>query len=200
MSSTPDSPDSPDSPDAAESDGTASVEETTPPDGDAGRPEPTPPTPDPEALDPRPADPDAIGPEPADEPEPMLRPEPAAYAPPPGYAPPSEYRSPAYPPPAGTATADQRKRPAVWVGILSGLGMQVAALVLGLVLLAMAAQVASGGPVVLFLLLPFIVLLVGPALLMISWRWRRFAVGVLIVSAAVWITLIGPCLGLMAGI
>jgi len=58
-------------------------------------------------------------------------------------------------------------------------------------------NMGSGG--IFIMLLPFIVLLVGPALLMISWKWRRFATGMLIISAAVWLIIIGPCLGLAMG-
>ena len=45
---------------------------------------------------------------------------------------------------------------------------------------------------------PFILVTVGAALLMISKRWRRFATGVLIVSAAAWIVVIGPCIALLS--
>lgn len=100
--------------------------------------------------------------------------------------------------PDGTEPAREGKRPAVWVGILSGIGLQIVGVVLMFLLLAVSSSFTGAGDgVVFFLLLPFIVLLVGSALLMISWYWRRFALGVLIVSTAVWITLIGPCLGLV---
>jgi hypothetical protein len=87
----------------------------------------------------------------------------------------------------------------VWAGLLSGVGLQIAGLVVMLMLLSVAYAVPGNGAVVI-MLLPFIVLLVGPALLMISWKWRRFATGVLIISAAVWLIIIGPCLGLAMGV
>nr|BFF10112.1 hypothetical protein GCM10025699_14150 [Microbacterium flavescens] len=50
------------------------------------------------------------------------------------------------------------------------------------------------------LLWPFILVPVLAGLLMFSQRWRRFATGVLIVSAATWLIVIGPCLGLLGGL
>ena len=96
-----------------------------------------------------------------------------------------------------SSTPDQpEKRPPLWAGILTGLLLQLLGVVVmvGLLTVSMSNQTQMGG--ILILLSPFIVLLVGPALLMISWRWRRFATGVLIISAAVWLIIIGPCLGL----
>ena len=45
---------------------------------------------------------------------------------------------------------------------------------------------------------PFILVTIGAALLMLSKRWRRFATGVLIVAAAPWIVVIGPCIALLS--
>jgi hypothetical protein len=80
--------------------------------------------------------------------------------------------------------------------VLTGLGAQVVGVVAMIMLLSVMFSVAYGSWGVFVLLLPFIVLLIGPALLMLSWHWRRFATGMLIVSAAVWLIIIGPCLGL----
>ena len=91
------------------------------------------------------------------------------------------------------------KRPPLWAGILTGLGLQILGLVAMLLLLTVSFSIQTGMGGIFILLAPFIVLLVGPALLMISWRWRRFATGVLIISAAVWLIIIGPCLGLAVG-
>ncbi len=46
---------------------------------------------------------------------------------------------------------------------------------------------------------PFILIPVLAGALMFSRRWRRFATGVLIVSAATWIIVIGPRMGMMGG-
>ncbi len=99
---------------------------------------------------------------------------------------------------AGAQSPAGRKRPPLWAGLLSGVGLQIAGLVVMVMLLSVAFSL-SGNGAVFIMLLPFIVLLVGPALLMISWRWRRFATGVLIISAATWLVIIGPCLGLAMG-
>jgi hypothetical protein len=133
------------------------------------------------------------------------------YAPPPGwgqqppgtaaYGAPGTYPGsglPASAVPAGAQPPTGPKRPPLWAGLLSGVGLQIAGLVVMLMLLSVTFSL-SGNGAVFIMLLPFIVLLVGPALLMISWRWRRFATGVLIISAATWLVIIGPCLGLAMG-
>ena len=45
---------------------------------------------------------------------------------------------------------------------------------------------------------PFILITVLAALLLFSKRWGRFATGILIVSAALWVVAIGPCYPLIA--
>jgi len=45
---------------------------------------------------------------------------------------------------------------------------------------------------------PFILITVLAALLLLSKRWRRFATGMLIVSAALWVVVIGPCYPLLS--
>ncbi|GAA5203470.1 hypothetical protein [Microbacterium jejuense] len=125
------------------------------------------------------------------------QPGPAAYGPPaayPGGVPASGSPVAGGPPPASP------KRPPVWAGLLAGVGLQIAGLIVMVMLLTVSFSISTPGYWgIVILLLPFIVLLIGPALLMISWRWRRFATGVLIISAAVWLIIIGPCLGLAMG-
>jgi len=65
--------------------------------------------------------------------------------------------------------------------------------------IAYTARLTSAA-VLAILLAPYIVLLVGSALLMISRRWRRFATGMLIMIAAAWLVVIGPCIGLSMGV
>ena len=211
MSSTPDSPDAPE-PD----DGTA-------PDAGASAPPPaeghTPPPPEDDASQPAEgyAAPSAgeapaegyAAPSAGEAPAEGYAPPPEGYAPPPeGYAPPPGYASPqgyapmpVLPSAGGTRPGRDGKRPAVWMGVLAGIGLQIVDVVLMFMLLAVASSITVEGDWgIVIMLSPFIVVLVGSALLMISWYWRRFAVGVLIVSAAVWIILIGPCLGLLMGV
>ncbi len=94
--------------------------------------------------------------------------------------------------PAGPPPAPKDGRPGMGVGVATGCGLQVLAAILFFATLALAFNFFGA-------LWPFIVITVGAALLMISRRWRRFATGVLIVSAATWIIVIGPCVGLMTG-
>lgn len=185
MSSTPDSPDAPE-PD----DGTAAAAgASAPPPAEGDAPQP--------AEGYAPSSEGYAPPPEGDAPQPV-----EGYAPPPGYASPQGYEPMPVPPSAGsTRPGRDGKRPAVWMGVLAGIGLQIVDVVLMFMLLAVASSITVEGDWgIVIMLSPFIVVLVGSALLMISWYWRRFAVGVLIVSAAVWIILIGPCLGLLMGV
>lgn len=187
MNSTPDSPDAPDAPEP---------DHGTPPDPGASTPPPA------EGDIPQPAEGYATPSEDYAPPPEDHAPSPQGYAPPPGYASPQGHAPMPTPPSAGgTRAGRDGKRPAVWMGILAGIGLQIVDVVLMFMLLAVASSITVEGDWgIVIMLLPFIVVLVGSALLMISWYWRRFALGVLIVSAAVWIILIGPCLGLLMGV
>ena len=81
--------------------------------------------------------------------------------------------------------------PGVGVGIATGVGLQF----LGLIAFQSTALAI---PYPLLKLWPFILITVLAALLLFSKRWRRFATGMLIVSAALWVVVIGPCYPLIA--
>jgi hypothetical protein len=125
---------------------------------------------------------------------------PAPYGVPPPY-------SPSQPPPGPPAAApgaydvwpaDEASaapkgvRPGLGAGLATGCGLQVLAVILFFV----TAGIALGFFGALW---PFILVTVGSALLMLSKRWRRFATGALIISAAAWITIIGPCVLILNG-
>ena len=46
-------------------------------------------------------------------------------------------------------------------------------------------------------LVPFVLIAVAAIVMMFFTKTRRFATGVLIIVAAVWIIVLGPCLGMM---
>ena len=73
-----------------------------------------------------------------------------------------------------------------------GAGVGIA-FVLYFVGLALFTGTASAIPYPLLKLWPFLLITVLAAVLLFSKRWRRFATGILIVSAAIWIIVIGPC-------
>ena len=81
--------------------------------------------------------------------------------------------------------------PGVGAGIATGFGLQF----LGLILFQSTALAI---PYPLLKLWPFILITVLAVLLLFSKKWRRFAAGVLIVSAAIWIVVIGPCYPLLS--
>ncbi|WP_203581670.1 hypothetical protein [Microbacterium hibisci] len=91
---------------------------------------------------------------------------------------------------------DARRRPGVGLGLLAGAGLLVFDLVVLFVLLTLASGITVGSGGVLVLMLPFLVVLAGSVLLMLSWYWRWFALGLAIVTAASAIA-IGPFLGLL---
>lgn len=132
-----------------------------------------------------PAPDDGMPEEPAD-------PTPAADAVPPPYVPPPDPQQPApdtFPPPAEPGAKDDR--PGVGPGVATGCGLQV----LAVIVFFLTSGYVGG---ILGILWPFILITVAAALLMISKRWRRFATGALIVSAAMWIVVIGPCIALLS--
>ena len=80
--------------------------------------------------------------------------------------------------------------PGVGAGIGIGFVLQLAGVVLFLLTLFVI-------PYPVLMLWPFILITVGFAALLFSKKWRSFATGVLIVAAAMWIVVIGPCYGLI---
>ncbi|MFC8682881.1 hypothetical protein ACFT30_15290 [Microbacterium ureisolvens] len=94
------------------------------------------------------------------------------------------------------AERSETRRPGIMLGLLAGAGLLVFDLVLMFVLLTFASQITVGSGGTLILLLPFIVVLAGSLLLMISWYWRWFALGLAIVTAASCIA-VGPFLGML---
>ena len=114
----------------------------------------------------------------------------AAWAPPtpPGQGPPTQGYAGygAVPPP----DAPPERGPGVGAGIGIGFVLQLAGVVLFLLTLFVI-------PYPVLMLWPFILITVGFAALLFSKKWRRFATGVLIVAAAMWIVVIGPCYGIL---
>lgn len=81
----------------------------------------------------------------------------------------------------------------------AGFGIGCAAYVLGIpIMLASLTATAAAG--FFGILWPFILIVVVSALLMFSERTRRVGAGMLIASAAAWIIVIGPCIGLLGGL
>ena len=81
--------------------------------------------------------------------------------------------------------------PGVGVGIATGVGLQF----LGLIAFQSTALAI---PYPLLKLWPFILITVLAVVLLFSKRWRPFAAGVIIVAAATWIVVIGPCYELLS--
>lgn len=152
-------------------------------------------TPENEPEDPTPPDGETDAATPAAEPSGEAAPPPPAppyeaWAPPtpPGQAPPTQgYAGYGAVPPID---APPEKRPSVGAGIGIGFVLQLVGVVLFLLTLFVI-------PYPVLMLWPFILITVGFAALLFSRKWRRFATGVLIVAAAMWIVVIGPCYGIL---
>lgn len=102
---------------------------------------------------------------------------------PPGTVPPAGY-------PGGPGAAPAKTGPGVWAGVATGCGLQVLGVLIFLSLIGVGTNLFGW-------LWPFIVIPAAAALLLIFKSWRRFATGILIVSAAMWIVVLGPCLALL---
>ncbi|GAA1981568.1 hypothetical protein GCM10009777_13930 [Microbacterium pumilum] len=140
------------------------------------------------------------------EPSVPTEPPPAESSPdetPPGEPPVATPSAMAYPPvppapPQGQSPFEQQppeekdSRPGVGPGVATGCGLQV----LAVILFFLTAGII---PSFFGALWPFILFTIGAALLMLSRRWRRFATGALIVAAATWIVVIGPCIAIING-
>ncbi len=84
--------------------------------------------------------------------------------------------------------------PSIGVGITSGCALQVVALAIFIGMLSMMMTTGLWGALWAFILIP--VVAIG---LMFVKSLRRFATGILIVSAATWLVVLGPCIALMGG-
>ncbi|MGB4136230.1 MAG: hypothetical protein WA971_06690 [Microbacterium sp.] len=89
-----------------------------------------------------------------------------------------------------------QKGPGTWAGVGIGCGLHV----LGVLVMIVAMNLASGGATVLSWIWPFILILIASVLTMFSAQHRRLGAGMLIVSAAAWLVLIGPCVLLVTSI
>lgn len=117
---------------------------------------------------------------------------PAGYgAPPPGYG----------PPPPGYGVPPKRPGPGIGLGTAAGAGLFVLAIALFFATGSMmpSANGLLGGSSYILPFWPFIVIPLLTALLYFLPKWRRFATGVMIIFAAMWIVLVGPCVVLIAG-
>ena len=95
-----------------------------------------------------------------------------------------------------------RKRPSLGAGV----GIGFAALFVGgaapdlrLTGPGLALRSWAGTSGIWGFLWPFILIVIVGVVLMFSQKWRRFATGYLIVAAAFWLIVLGPCIALLSG-
>ncbi|MEU1973311.1 hypothetical protein ABZ477_16785 [Microbacterium sp. NPDC019599] len=177
MNESPDRPDDEPEPAAPEDSGAAGA--ATPP----GAPESWPP--------PRGGTPPPGG---ATPPPPYAGPPPQAYAgpPPPGYGGPTSPPDWGAAPPPGTPSMQSRFP--VWAGLLVGVGAFVLSMIAAIaVLLAAYNTGSSTGPLIGFAVTMLLVPIAAVVMLFFK-RARPGAAGILIIFAAGWILLVGPCI------
>lgn len=112
---------------------------------------------------------------------------------PPAQYPAGQYPPGAYPPGAYGQAAYAAQPAAKPLGVGAGAGIGCGAHVLALFV---AMGLLSVGGVTGFFV-PFVLIAVAAIVMMFFPKTRRFATGVLIIVAAVWIIVLGPCLGMM---
>ena len=125
-------------------------------------------------------------------------PPPVPPAPSPAPVPPAMYPAAPLGPAPGPPV---RRRPSLGAGV----GIGFAALFVGVLLLIFGSPVLGwlydlGWDVGVWgFLWPFILIVIVGVVLMFSQKWRRFATGYLIVTAAFWLIVLGPCIALLSG-
>ncbi|MCK6066879.1 MULTISPECIES: hypothetical protein [Microbacterium] len=121
--------------------------------------------------------------------------EPPRFAPPPGTPPPP----PPHQPPGGAPPPPQQPpggRRGFGGGVAAGLGIGCGAYVLGIVL---ALGTLGAVSTIFGFLWPFIAIAVVSIALMFSPRSRPYGTGMLIMTGAAWLIVIGPCIALLGG-
>lgn len=105
--------------------------------------------------------------------------------------PPLPYDPSVTPPPAGLSTGA-----GIGIGVGIGCGAHVVALVLMLATIFIGSSNVQG-PTFLGITWPFMLVALA-AIVMLFWKKTRgIAIGILIVAAAAWIVVLGPCLGMV---
>jgi hypothetical protein len=72
--------------------------------------------------------------------------------------------------------------------------------VIGIVAMFASVNVVNSGGGILVLLWPFLLIAVAAIVMMFFRATRPYATGVLIIAAAMWLVIIGPCIVLLGGL
>ena|SRR5690606_2286581 len=104
-----------------------------------------------------------------------------------------------YAPGAWTPPAPARKGLSFGAGLGIGLAIGVVAHILGIVAMFASLNILNGNGGVLTLLWPFLLIAVAAIVMMFFRPTRSYATGILIISAAMWLVIIGPCIVLLGG-
>ncbi|MGW9631792.1 hypothetical protein ACWGST_13905 [Agromyces sp. NPDC055520] len=140
-------------------------------------------------------DPEAPMPdEPEPQPQPQPQPEPAPQPAPPPTAPPVYGPATGGPPPDQAQPAPTGLSKGAGIGVGVGIGCGAHIIGFGLMFVAIGSATIFGW------LWPYIVIAVTAIVLMFFQRTRSIATGMLIIVAAAWIIVLGPCIALLGGI
>lgn len=100
----------------------------------------------------------------------------------------------AWPPPAPARTGLS-----FGAGLGIGIAIGVVAHIIGIVLMFASIGVSSGDGGPLVLLWPFLLIALAAAVMMFFTATRSFATGILLIAAAMWLVIIGPCIAILGG-
>jgi hypothetical protein len=95
--------------------------------------------------------------------------------------------------------APARKGLSFGAGLGIGIAIGVVAHILGIIAMFASANVLNGSGGILALLWPFLLIAVAAIVMMFFRPTRSYATGILIIAAAMWLVIIGPCIVLLGG-
>lgn len=104
-----------------------------------------------------------------------------------------------YAPGAWTPPVPARKGLSFGAGLGIGIAIGIVAHVLGVVAMFASAGAAGGAGGILVMLWPFLLIAVAAGVMMFFRATRSYATGTLIIAAAMWLVIIGPCIVLLGG-
>ncbi|MFC7788789.1 hypothetical protein ACU045_07370 [Microbacterium sp. MAHUQ-60] len=107
--------------------------------------------------------------------------------------------SPGYGPGPWMPPAPTRKGLSFGAGLGIGIAIGIVAHVLGIVAMFAVLSTMNGDAGIIGLVWPFLLIAIAAVVMMFFRATRPYATGVLIIAAAMWLVIIGPCIMLLGG-
>lgn len=117
---------------------------------------------------------------------------------------PGQWQQPWQPPPgyvpgAWTPPPTERKGLSFGAGLGIGIAIGAVAHLIGIFAMFASLDAVNSDAGLLMLLWPFVLIMLAAAVMMFFRVTRSYATGILIVAAALWLVIIGPCIALLGG-